>query len=532
MVSSTLGSPTKTCWKRRSSAGSFSIRSRYSSSVVAPIIRSSPRASIGLSMLPASIAESPPAPAPTTVCSSSMKVITWPLESLISSSTALSRSSNSPRYFAPATIAARSRLEQPPALEGVGHVAGDDPLGEALDDGGLADAGLADQHRVVLGTPRQHLDHPADLGVAADHRVELAVLGRPGEVDGVLLQALVRRLRLRAGHPAVAAERGEPLAQPVRREPGVGEQRPRGRLDGGQADQQVLGRDVVVLHRRGQVERPREHAGQRRRGRRLLDGGAAGLRQRLERALGPGGERRGVGAGLADQLARRTVGVAQQRREQVDRLGLGVARGRRRELGGLDRLTAARGELLGPELAHRVRRSPTTRGGAPPSVAAHRYNDPEVESIPLNSGDVPRRCQDGRVTRTRRRRRSSRTASSASPCAACSCRSARVSGFGMDKPGGTPCPNLADDDRCRIHATLREDGWSGCVTFDCFGAGPAGLAGDVRRRLVARARQPRRDGCGALGDAAAARDARAPDRGRPPQPGARRRRSRRPRSSG
>ncbi len=112
MVSSTLGSPTKTCWKRRSSAGSFSIRSRYSSSVVAPIIRSSPRASIGLSMLPASIAESPPAPAPTTVCSSSMKVITCPLESLISSSTAFSRSSNSPRYFAPATIAARSRLSR------------------------------------------------------------------------------------------------------------------------------------------------------------------------------------------------------------------------------------------------------------------------------------------------------------------------------------------------------------------------------------------------------------------------------------
>ena len=110
MVSSTLGSPTKTCWKRRSRAGSFSIRSRYSSSVVAPIMCSSPRASIGLSMLPASIAESPPAPAPTTVCSSSMNVTIWPPASLISSRTALSRSSNSPRYFAPATIAARSRL--------------------------------------------------------------------------------------------------------------------------------------------------------------------------------------------------------------------------------------------------------------------------------------------------------------------------------------------------------------------------------------------------------------------------------------
>ena len=46
-----------------------------------------------------------------------------------------------------------------------------------------------------------------------------------------------------------------------------------------------------------------------------------------------------------------------------------------------------------------------------------------------------------------------------------------VSGFGIDKPGGTPCPNLADDDRCSIHATLRDDGWSGCVTFECFGAG-------------------------------------------------------------
>src|SRR5699024_9433410 len=43
-------SPTNTCWNRRSRAGSFSMFSRYSSRVVAPIIRSSPRASIGLSI--------------------------------------------------------------------------------------------------------------------------------------------------------------------------------------------------------------------------------------------------------------------------------------------------------------------------------------------------------------------------------------------------------------------------------------------------------------------------------------------------
>jgi len=44
-------------------------------------------------------------------------------------------------------------------------------------------------------------------------------------------------------------------------------------------------------------------------------------------------------------------------------------------------------------------------------------------------------------------------------------------GFGVDKPGGRPCLNLLSDDSCRIHATLREDGWPGCTVFECFGAG-------------------------------------------------------------
>ena len=47
----------------------------------------------------------------------------------------------------------------------------------------------------------------------------------------------------------------------------------------------------------------------------------------------------------------------------------------------------------------------------------------------------------------------------------------RDAGFGADKPGGVPCHHLASDDRCGIHADLRERGWSGCAIFDCFGAG-------------------------------------------------------------
>jgi hypothetical protein len=62
-------------------------------------------------------------------------------------------------------------------LERLGDLAGDDALGEALDDGGLADAGLTDQDRVVLGAARQDLHHALDLALPADDRVELAVAG-------------------------------------------------------------------------------------------------------------------------------------------------------------------------------------------------------------------------------------------------------------------------------------------------------------------------------------------------------------------
>ena len=61
--------------------------------------------------------------------------------------------------------------------QALGHVAVGDPLGQTLDDRGLADPGLADQHRVVLALARQDLDGPADLRVPADHRLELAGAG-------------------------------------------------------------------------------------------------------------------------------------------------------------------------------------------------------------------------------------------------------------------------------------------------------------------------------------------------------------------
>ncbi|WP_162183938.1 pentapeptide repeat-containing protein [Streptomyces leeuwenhoekii] len=43
--------------------------------------------------------------------------------------------------------------------------------------------------------------------------------------------------------------------------------------------------------------------------------------------------------------------------------------------------------------------------------------------------------------------------------------------FAKDKKAGTPCPNLRDDHRCGIHARLRQQGYTGCTVYDCFGAG-------------------------------------------------------------
>lgn len=47
----------------------------------------------------------------------------------------------------------------------------------------------------------------------------------------------------------------------------------------------------------------------------------------------------------------------------------------------------------------------------------------------------------------------------------------RSEDFALDKPAGSPCPNLMADDRCRIHADLVGQGFAGCASYDCHGAG-------------------------------------------------------------
>ena len=107
-VSSFVVGSTITFWNLRSSAPSFSIDLRYSSTVVAPIHCMTPRANAGFMMLAASMLPGVD-PAPMMVCISSMKTMMLGLLSS-SLSRARMRSSNCPRYFVPATMAVMSRL--------------------------------------------------------------------------------------------------------------------------------------------------------------------------------------------------------------------------------------------------------------------------------------------------------------------------------------------------------------------------------------------------------------------------------------
>ena len=143
------------------------------------------------------------------------------------------------------------------ALQALGHVAGDDPLGEALDDRGLPHSGLADQDRVVLRAAREHLDHAPDLLVAPDDRVELALLGELGQVAAELLERLVGALRVLGGDALAAADLLQAREQLVAR-------------DGVEREQQVLGRDELVLELAHLLLGAVEDARERGRGGRLL----------------------------------------------------------------------------------------------------------------------------------------------------------------------------------------------------------------------------------------------------------------------
>ena len=220
---------------------------------------------------------------------------------------------------------AHVEADDPLRLEPFGHVLPHDALREPFDDGGLADARLADEHRVVLGAARQHLDHAADLLVAADHRIELALARQFGEVAAVALERLVGALGILARDALRPAHGGHRLQHRVLGDPALLEQ-PRG---GGLApfghdrQEQVFRADVLVLQPFGFLLRGVRDGAQAGRERRLR----AAVRARLPVQLlaHRRGQRRRVRIHLAHDLRHDAFALFDERQEEVLRLNLRIS---------------------------------------------------------------------------------------------------------------------------------------------------------------------------------------------------------------
>ncbi len=82
------------------------------------------------------------------------------------------------------------------ALEHVRNLAVHDAPRQAFGDGGLADAGIADEQRIVLLPAAKDLDRSADLGITTDQRIDLALARLAVEVDAVGLERVALFLGL------------------------------------------------------------------------------------------------------------------------------------------------------------------------------------------------------------------------------------------------------------------------------------------------------------------------------------------------
>ena len=216
----------------------------------------------------------------------------------------------------------------------VRDVAVDDSLGEALDDRGLAHAGLADQDGVVLGPAREHLDHTADLLVAADDGVELLRLGFGGEVAPELVERARHLLGVGGGDPGGTLDFGQRVRDGLGLRQVLGDRR----LVGGEGEEEVADGDVLVaalrhlllgaLQRADEgLRRPEFRQRRRRRARRarqcVADIGSGRGRVHVQPLEGGG---------------RKAVLLLEEGEQKVRGSDLGVPRGTGDALSGGDRL--------------------------------------------------------------------------------------------------------------------------------------------------------------------------------------------------
>ena len=254
------------------------------------------------------------------------------------------------------------------ARQTFGHIAVDDPQRKPLGDRGFADAGFADQHRVVLGPARKHLHGPADFLVAPDDRIDPALGRRLRQVVCEFLQRLV-------GIFGAGTVGRAPLAQIIDRAvQGLGvyparlERIARLRLDHGECGQNPLDRHKGVTGLIGQFLGLGHDLG----GRRIeigLTRVAADIRNFCKRQIIGLGHALGRAAGAADQIGRKTLVIVQKCFQQMLGRKSLVPLAQSDRLGGLHEAARPLGELLQVHrsLLYQAPRIPGARQAAHPS---------------------------------------------------------------------------------------------------------------------------------------------------------------------
>ena len=302
-------------WKRRSSDRSFSMYFRYSAGVVAPMQRISPRLSAGLRMFAAS-SEPSADPAPDERMQlvdedDDVRVVGQLLHDRLEALfelTAILRAGDDQRDV---------EGEDPLVRQEMRHVAVDDLLRQTFDDGGLADAGLADQHGVVLRPAAEHLLHAFELVFAADERIELVLHRRLGQIAAELGQQ--RRFLHPRQRRLLVEERDDVLADGIEAHPLFEQDGRRHRaLFAQDAEQEVFGADVVVQQAVGLFGGKLQHAlgfGAEReldRGRHLLAEDRPAfdfLPDIFEREMGAGKNPAGQPFAFANQAEQQVLGL-------------------------------------------------------------------------------------------------------------------------------------------------------------------------------------------------------------------------------
>ena len=223
--------------------------------------------------------------------------------------------------------------DQPLAAQPLRHVALDDPTGEALDDRGLADTGLADEDGVVLRAARQHLDHAPDLFVATDHRVDAALTRVLGEVAAVLLERLVLLFGIVGRDAMTSAHALQRLEHAVVRDTRAAQQVADAAGHLGHREQHVLGREVLVVERGALLVGRFEEAVRVGRETGLAHRRSADPRSLRERLVEVGEERAGNDPDALEHTAHHAFGRGDERAEHVLARDLGVPAARARRPG-------------------------------------------------------------------------------------------------------------------------------------------------------------------------------------------------------